>query len=61
LSNKVAINHIFKIRDYKKNNFSRQVLNNRAEQVLPGSKGVGGRGREQGGEVAPTMYIHMNK
>jgi hypothetical protein len=35
------------------------LKNKRAEQVLPGSKGVGGGG--QGGVVAQTMYRHMNK
>jgi hypothetical protein len=32
----------------------------RAEQVLPGSQG-GWRVRGQGGEVAQTMYTHINK
>jgi hypothetical protein len=32
-------------------------LEKRAEQVLPGSEGVGG----QGGEMAQAMYTHMNK
>jgi hypothetical protein len=52
-------------------------LEKRAEQVLPGSEeGMGGRGRGAGegeggdwgkksggqrGEMAQTMYIHMNK
>jgi hypothetical protein len=39
-------------------------LEKRAEEVLPGSKGVGGaeRGsREKGGEMAQTMNEHMNK
>jgi hypothetical protein len=40
--------------------------NKKAEQVLPGIKGVGGgeRGRKvegQGGEIGQTMYMHMNK
>jgi hypothetical protein len=34
-------------------------LEKRAEQVLPGS--MGERGGEQRGEVAQTMYTHMNK
>jgi hypothetical protein len=35
----------------------------RAEQDLPGTKGVGGRrwGRGQGREMTQTMYAHMNK
>jgi hypothetical protein len=44
--------------------FSSTKLEKRAEQVLPGSKGVegereglGGRGRE----MAQTMYAHVNK
>jgi hypothetical protein len=39
-------------------------LENRAEQVLPGSEeGVGREGgdREHGREMAQTMYAHMNK
>jgi hypothetical protein len=41
-------------------------LEKRVEQVLPASEGgvrekVGARGREQGGEMAQTMYAHMNK
>jgi hypothetical protein len=36
-------------------------LEKMAEQVLPGSEGVGGRGKGQGGEMAQTMYAHMNK
>jgi hypothetical protein len=35
------------------------------EQILPGSEGgrgeEGGGGGEQGGEMAQTMYAHMNK
>jgi hypothetical protein len=34
----------------------------KAEQILPGSELRGERGgREQGGEMAQTMYVHMNK
>jgi hypothetical protein len=40
--------------------FSSTKLEKRAEQVLPGSEGVGGEG-ESGGEIAQTMYTHMNK
>jgi hypothetical protein len=44
-------------------------LEKRAKQVLPGSKGIGGRGREkegmgegQGAGVrSGPMYAHMNK
>jgi hypothetical protein len=38
-------------------------MEKRAEQVLPGSEGVSGRRRERGvgGEMAQTMYAHMNK
>jgi hypothetical protein len=40
-------------------------LEERAEQVLPGSKGVIKRGRvvreRQRGEMAQTMYAHVNK
>jgi hypothetical protein len=38
-------------------------LEKREEQVLPGSKGVEGEGgdRKQAGEMAQTMYVHMNK
>jgi hypothetical protein len=35
--------------------FSSTKLEKRAEQVLPGSKGG------QGGEMAQTMYAHVNK
>jgi hypothetical protein len=37
-------------------------LEKKAEQVLPGSKGVWGK-REGlgGGDMAPTMYAHINK
>jgi hypothetical protein len=39
-------------------------LEKRAKQVLPGSEG-GGREREKGlggkGEIAQTMYTHINK
>jgi hypothetical protein len=37
--------------------FSATKLEIRAEQVLSGSKGVGG----QRGEMTQTMYIHVNK
>jgi hypothetical protein len=37
--------------------FSSTKLEKRAEQVLPGSEGSGG----EGGEMAQTMYAHMNK
>jgi hypothetical protein len=39
-------------------------LEKRAEQVLPGSEGVGRKRREAGssrGEMAQIMYTHMNK
>jgi hypothetical protein len=39
-------------------------LENRAEQVLPGSKegqGKEGESRGQEGEMSQTMYAHMNK
>jgi hypothetical protein len=38
-------------------------LEKRAEQVLPGSEEGEKRGRcwEKGGEMAQTMYPHMNK
>jgi hypothetical protein len=39
-------------------------LEKRAEQILPGREGVGRekkRMRGQGGEMAQTMYAHMNK
>jgi hypothetical protein len=45
--------------------FSSTKLKQRAEQVLPGIEGVGrrgrGRGAGDGGEMAQTMYAHMNK
>jgi hypothetical protein len=43
--------------------FSSTKLVIRAEQVLPGSEGVGSRERGwgQGGEMAQTMYAHVNK
>jgi hypothetical protein len=44
--------------------FSSTKLEKRTEQVLPGSKeawGGEGGGREQEGEMAQTMYAHMNK
>jgi hypothetical protein len=37
--------------------FSSTKLEKRAEQILPGREMVGG----QGGEMAQTMYAHMNK
>jgi hypothetical protein len=42
--------------------FSSTKLEKRAEQVLSGSEGGAGKewGRE-GGEMAQTMYAHMNK
>jgi hypothetical protein len=37
-------------------------LEKRAEQVLPGSEGYVGRKRVvDSGEIAQTMYAHMNK
>jgi hypothetical protein len=46
-------------------------LEMRAKQFLPGSKGVGGRGRRwgmgkgggwwKGGEMTQTLYAHINK
>jgi hypothetical protein len=38
-------------------------LENRTEQVLPGSKGVEGKGRKQraGGREGPNNFAHMNK
>jgi hypothetical protein len=44
--------------------FSSTKLEKRAEQVLPGSEGLWrgeGGGRGQGGEMAQTMYAHVNK
>jgi hypothetical protein len=44
--------------------FSSTKLKKREEQVLPGSEGFVGEGRErwgQGGEIVKTMYTHMNK
>jgi hypothetical protein len=43
--------------------FSSTELEKMAEQVLPGSKVHEGRRRswEQRGELAQTMYVHMNK
>jgi hypothetical protein len=43
--------------------FSSTKLEKRAEQGLPGSEGGGVRGRGQGqeGEMAQTIYAHMNK
>jgi hypothetical protein len=40
--------------------FSSTKLEKRAEQVLSGSEGGGGRGRRQEGEMTQTMYAHMN-
>jgi hypothetical protein len=43
--------------------FSSTKLEIRAEWILPGSKGVGmrGKGLGVGGEMAQTIYAHMNK
>jgi hypothetical protein len=43
--------------------FSSTKLEKRAEQVLPGSKGIRGRvmGLRVGVEMAQTMYAHVNK
>jgi hypothetical protein len=41
--------------------FSSTKLAKRTEQVLPGSGGEERGLRGQGGEVAQTMYTHMNK
>jgi hypothetical protein len=45
--------------------FSSTKLVIRAEQALPGSEGGSGQGskwgRGQGGEMAQTMYVHVNK
>jgi hypothetical protein len=43
--------------------FSSRKLEKRAEQILPGSEGGGGKtGRGgQGREVAQTMYAHIDK
>jgi hypothetical protein len=44
--------------------FSSTKLEIRAEQILPGSKvGLGGEGGawRYGGEMAQTMYAHVNK
>jgi hypothetical protein len=42
--------------------FSSTKLEIRAEQVLPGSEGGGDeRGQGMGGEMAQTMYAHVNK
>jgi hypothetical protein len=43
--------------------FSSTKLEIRAEQILPGSEGGGGNreGRGVGGEMAQTMYTHVNK
>jgi hypothetical protein len=39
--------------------FSLTKLRVRAEEVLPGSEGGGGRG--QGEEMTQTIYAHVNK
>jgi hypothetical protein len=39
--------------------FSSTKLEKRARQILPGNEGDGGGGQD--GEVAQTMYMHMNK
>jgi hypothetical protein len=39
--------------------FSSTKLEIRAEQILPGSEGVGGGG--QGREMTQTMYAYVNK
>jgi hypothetical protein len=38
-------------------------LEKRKEQVLPGSEGVRRKRRDEGqwGEIAQTLYVHMNK
>jgi hypothetical protein len=44
--------------------FSSTELEKREEQVLLGVRGVEGRGSGvcgTGGEMAQTMYVHMNK
>jgi hypothetical protein len=41
--------------------FSSTKLEIRAEQVLPGSKGGGGKRMGEGGEMTQTMYAHVNK
>jgi hypothetical protein len=43
--------------------FSSTKLEVRAEQVLPGRRGVGGEngGKGQWGEMTQTMYAHVNK
>jgi hypothetical protein len=45
--------------------YSSTKLEKWAEQILPGSEGGGGYreevGGEPGGEMAQTMYAHMNK
>jgi hypothetical protein len=44
--------------------FSSTKLEIRAEQVLPGSEGGGGRkrvGQGQGGEMTQTVYAHVKK
>jgi hypothetical protein len=40
--------------------FSSAKLEKRAEQVLPGSKGVRGGWVGVEGEMTQTMYVHMN-
>jgi hypothetical protein len=41
--------------------FSSTKLEKRTEQVLPGSEKGWEEKREEWGEVAQTMYVHMNK
>jgi hypothetical protein len=58
---KLAKTHVFLIIAYV---FSSTKLEKKAEQVLPRSEESGeekGGGRGQGGEMAQTMYTHMNK
>jgi hypothetical protein len=58
---KLAKSYVFLITSYV---FSSTKFEKKTEQVLPGSKGVGGRrtgGGVQGGEMTETMYTHMNK
>jgi hypothetical protein len=40
--------------------YSSTKLEKRVEQVLPGREGCGGHGGP-GGEMAQTIYAHMNK
>jgi hypothetical protein len=44
--------------------YSSTKLEKRAEEVLPGSQGIGERRRgwgSRGGEMAQIMYTHINK